>query len=95
MLVPVRFDSGSQGVTVRVAVLLVCPCVAVNVTEMLLVTLLCFTVKFTLDCPAATVMVAGAVAAVGAELPRVILKPPVGAGPVSFTVPVTTFVDLP
>ena len=47
-----------------------------------------------LDLPAGTVTVAGTVAD-GSELVSLITKPPVGAGPVNVTVPVTAVVALP
>ena len=45
--------------------------------------------------PAATLTLAGTVAAEVSELDRVTTNPPVGAGPLIFTVPVTTVEELP
>ena len=45
--------------------------------------------------PAATVTLAGTLATAVFELNRVTTKPPVGAGPVKRTVPITAVVDPP
>jgi len=64
------------------------PFVAEIVTDRVVVTVLVVTVKVTLVAPAATVTLAGTVAAEVRLLERVTTAPPVGAGPESITVPV-------
>ena len=70
------------------------PSVAVRLALVWLVTLMCLKVNVAVLAPAGTLTVDGIVAA-GLELVRLIVRPPVGAGPVSETVPVTTVVALP
>jgi len=75
------------GLTVRVAVLLDAPMVAVMMGETALATAVVVMVNVADDAPCATLTVAGRVAAALLDA-RVTTLPPAGAGPVSVTVPV-------
>ena len=68
---------------------------AVIVTAVLFSTFPCTTLKVAEFLPARTLTVVGGEAASGVELDKVIVNPPVGAIPVSFTVPVTVVVAEP
>jgi hypothetical protein len=77
----------SYGVTVRVAVLIT-PLIAEIVTDLFVVTALVVTLKLAVVAPTATVTVEGTVATDVRLLESVTTAPPVGAGPLSVTVPV-------
>jgi len=76
------------GVTVSEAVLVTPPEDPVMVTGAEAVTVLVLTVKVELLAPAATVTLAGTVAAAVLSLERETAAPPLGAGPLRVTVPV-------
>jgi hypothetical protein len=82
-----RVGDVPAGVTVSVAVFVVVPRVAVMVTGVEAVTAVVFTVNVALVAPAATVTLAGTVAA-DALLERDTTAPLLGAGPLRVTVPV-------
>ena len=67
---------------------------AVTVTEVCAVTAVCVTLNVALDLPAGIVTEAG-VEAAALLVVSVTTTPPAGAGPVSFTVPLTAVVELP
>lgn len=75
--------------TVSVAVLVTDSRDAVIVTDAWAVTFLWLTVNVAVDLPAATAIVAGQPAADVSELLSFTTSPPMGAGPVRVTVPVT------
>src|SRR5262245_46545922 len=83
-----RLAGGGTGLTVSAAVRVVVPCVPVIVTGVALATELVVTAKVALVAPAATVTLAGTAAAAVLELARFTRSPPLGAAPVSATVPV-------
>lgn len=80
-------DTVTAGLTVRGAVLVMLPCVAVMVTFVVTETGEVVIGKVALLAPAITVTFAGTLAA-GSELAKLITTPPVPAAPVSVTVPV-------
>jgi hypothetical protein len=82
-------------VTVSPAVWLTPPCVAVIVTDDWEATFLCVTVNVPVSFPAGTTTEAGTLAAELFELFSVIVKPPVGAGLLIATVPITFVLELP
>ena len=88
-------SSDAYGVTVSAVVFVVPARVALSVTDVWTVTFLWVTFNVPVALPAAIVTVAGTVAAPVLELLRVITNPPVGAGPLKETVPVTAVVALP
>src|SRR5438094_274954 len=80
---------GTASLTVSVAVLVTVPSVAEMTAEVVPWTGSEDTVKLALDAPPGTTTPAGGtVAANGLLLDRLIVRPPVGAGPSSVTVPV-------
>jgi hypothetical protein len=82
-------NAAAGGVTVRIAVFVTVPFLAVIVTAVDAVTALLVTVNVADVAPAGTVTETGTVAAVVAELVNVTTIPPAGAAAVNVTVPVT------
>ena len=78
----------SRGVTVSMPIAEVAPVVAVTVTGVLLLTAPPVTMKVCEFIPAATITEAGTGATIASPLLRLTVSPPVGAFPLSFTVPV-------
>jgi len=90
-----HFPETPPGVTVKVVVTVTDPAVAVMVTTVDALTAKWVTLNVADFAPAATVTVAGTVAALVLELDRFTTNPPVAAAPLIFTVPVTGNVVLP
>jgi hypothetical protein len=78
----------ATGLTVKGALALLVPKVAVMVTGVTVVTAVVVTENVAVACPAATVTLAGTAATGVLLLPSVTTNPPFGATPVSVTVPV-------
>ena len=86
--------AADYGVRVRVVVTVVGAIEAERVTWVVVVTAVWVTLKVADVLPAGIVIAVGTVAA-GLLVDRVTVRPPMGAGPVRVTVPVTVVFELP